>query len=155
MRSRPSRPPSPSPCACAVERDRRTRALDAILGAEGAARLWLTLEQTFGGLVSLGVARETALATVRTVALDSVPPQRLAAYRYVQKYSGQDVDTSDVATELGLPTTSARRVLEDLAAYRLINRMKQGEGKADLWVKTTWEQDERKQAREERARLAL
>jgi hypothetical protein len=69
----------------AVERDRRTRELDAVLGAEGAARLWLTLEQTFGGLVSLGIARETALATVRTIALDSVPPQRLAAYRYVQK----------------------------------------------------------------------
>jgi hypothetical protein len=122
----------------AVERDRRTRELDAVLGAEGAARLWLTLEQTFGGLVSLGIARETALATVRTIALDSVPPQRLAAYRFVQKYSGQDVETSDVAGELGLPITSTRRVLEDLAAYRLLKRVKQ---------------DEREQAREERARL--
>jgi hypothetical protein len=65
----------------AVERDRRTRELDAVQGAEGAARLWLTLEQTFGGLLSLGIARETALATVRSIALDSVPPQRIAAYR--------------------------------------------------------------------------
>jgi hypothetical protein len=108
----------------AVDRDRRTRELDAVLGAEGAARLWLTLKQTFGGLVSLGIARETALATVRTIALDSVPPQRLAAYRYVQKYSGQDVQTTDVAAELGLPTVTTRRVLEDLAAYRLIKREK-------------------------------
>jgi hypothetical protein len=140
----------------AVERDRRTREIDAVHGAEGSARIWLTLEQTFGGLVSLGIARETALATVKTIALDSVPPQRLAAYRFVQKYSDQDVTTSDVADDLGLPTVTARRVLEDLAAYRLIKRMKQqSANKPDLWIRTTWEEDERRQSIEERARLGL
>ena len=40
---------------------------------------------------------------------------------------------------LKLPTTTVRRVLEELAAYRLIKRLSQGQGKADLWVWCDWE----------------
>ena len=58
----------------AIARDRRTHDIEAIYGAEGAARLWLTLEQIFCGLVTLGATREIALAVVKTIALDSVPP---------------------------------------------------------------------------------
>src|SRR5207249_1783634 len=101
----------------AVERDRRTRELDAIYGAEGTARLGLTLDQLLAGLDVLGVERKLARKVIKSVALDSVPPLRLAAYRCIQKYN--DLETGDVAIQLGLPTVSARRVLEDLAAYGL------------------------------------
>jgi hypothetical protein len=124
----------------AVERDRRTREMEMILGAEGPARLMLTLERLLAGFDTLGVKRALALEMIESVALDSVPPTRLAAYRCVQKYG--DVETADVAIELGLPTITIRRVLEDLAAYGLVERQGRGQGKADHWLKTAWEQDE-------------
>jgi hypothetical protein len=47
-----------------------------------------------------------------------------------------------VATALGLPTITVRRVLEDLAAYGLINRESGGSGNADKWTKGNWENEE-------------
>jgi DNA-binding IclR family transcriptional regulator len=50
--------------------------------------------------------------------------------------------TTDVAANLGLPTTTTRRILEDLAAHGLISRHPQGQGKADRWKRTTWAAEE-------------
>jgi predicted ArsR family transcriptional regulator len=66
------------------------------------------------------------------VALDSVPPIRRGAYEIVTKH--RDVETTDVAIGLGLPTNTVRRALEDLCAYQLVNRHSQGAGKADRWT---------------------
>src|SRR5262249_2526664 len=116
---------------------RRTREIDAIYGAEGTARIGLALERLLAGLDPLEVARTKALEVVNAVALDSVPPLRRRAYECVKKYSEQNpsdlVETSDVAIELSLPTNTARRILEDLAAHGLVIRRSQGQGKADLW----------------------
>ena len=49
-----------------------------------------------------------------------------------------DPGKADVATALGLPTSTTRRVLEDLAAYRLVTRESQGQGKSDLWHCAYW-----------------
>jgi hypothetical protein len=124
----------------AVARDRRNNEIDAIYGAEGTARVGLALERLLAGLDTLGVKRATAMDVVLAVALDSVPPQRRAAYECVCKY--RDVKTADVAIELGLPTNTTRRVLEDLTAYRLLERQSLGQGKADVWVKANWEAEE-------------
>lgn len=43
------------------------------------------------------------------------------------------IETAQIAAALGLPTTTVRRVLEDLAAYQLAVREKQGSGNSDLW----------------------
>jgi hypothetical protein len=134
----------------AIERDRRTREIEAIYGAEGTARIGLSLVQLLHGLDVLGVPRETAMGVVLSVALDSVPPIRRRAYEAVckyddpEKYKDGPPETKDIALELGLPTTTARRALEDLTAYGLIDRRKKptkdgGEGKIDLWVKYFWE----------------
>ena len=98
------------------------------------------MERLLAGLDTLGMDRKQALAIVTEVALDSVPPLRRRAYDTVCKYS--NVETADVAIELGLPTNSARRVLEDLEAHGLIIRTSQGQGKPHLWNKSTWEADE-------------
>jgi hypothetical protein len=124
-----------------IARDRQSREIEAVYGAEGPARLMLTLERLLAGLDTLGVERETALAVVDRIAFDSTPPTRLAAYRYVEEYGGDDVGTAAVATALGLPTITARRALEEIAAYRLIDRQSQGQGKSDLWRLRGWEQD--------------
>jgi hypothetical protein len=116
----------------AVERDRGSRELEYVYGAEGTARLGLTLERLLAGLDTLGVDRKVALEVVETVAMDSVPPQRRQAYEWLSG-NGQ-ASTSDVATALGLPTNTVRRVLENLAAYDLLTRMHGEPGKPDEWV---------------------
>jgi hypothetical protein len=60
----------------AVERDHRTREMEAVLGAEGVARIGLTLERLLAGLDTLGVERAQALRVVESIAMDSVPPLR-------------------------------------------------------------------------------
>jgi predicted ArsR family transcriptional regulator len=64
--------------------------------------------------------------------MDSVPPIRRNAYELVTRH--QDIGTGHVAIGLGLPTTTARRALEDLAAHRLIERHKHGQ--VDRWTAT-------------------
>jgi predicted ArsR family transcriptional regulator len=80
--------------------------------------------------------RKKALGVVREVALDSVPPLRRRAYAFIE--DNDNAETADVATSLGLPTTTTRRILEDLAAHGLIARHSQGQGKADRWKRTAW-----------------
>jgi hypothetical protein len=123
----------------AVARDGRTRELEAVLGAEGTARIGLALERLLAGLDVLGVDRETALEVVEAVALDSVPPTRRSAYEHLHSHYPSEPSTTELAEVLELPTTTVRRVLEELAAYRLIRRKSQGQGKADLWGWRDWE----------------
>jgi hypothetical protein len=122
----------------AVDRDRHTREVEYIFGAEGPARLGLTLERLLAGLDTLSVNRATAMDVVEAVAKDSVPPLRRRAYEFLagrQDLVGgpEFVPTSAVAEALGLPTNTARRALEDLAAYALVKRIAGGQGKADQW----------------------
>jgi hypothetical protein len=117
----------------AVKRDYRTRELEDIYGAEGPARLGKTLERVLSGLDCLGVKRGKARKVVRTIAFDSVPPNRLRVYRHLKKISPAWADTSTTAKAVDLPTVTARRVLEELVVYGLAERDKQGQGKADLW----------------------
>lgn len=128
----------------AVERDRNSREIEAIYGAEGTARIGLTLERLLAGLDTLGLDREIALDVVEQVAMDSVPPLRRRAYEYLISLRPDltgiaKAETSAVAKVLGLPTVTVRRALEDLAAYGLVERVSQGAGKADLWTAHPWE----------------
>jgi hypothetical protein len=132
----------------AVQRDYRSRELEAIYGAEGTARIGLALERLLAGLDALGMDRKRALKVVEDVALDSVPPLRRRAYECVRKYSERHnpVETADVAIDLGLPTNTARRILEELAAHGLVIRRSQGKGKPDIWDAAPWEAEEARQA---------
>jgi hypothetical protein len=116
-----------------TKRDRYTRELEYTYGAEGPARLGLTLERLFAGLDSLGVERATAFAVIKTIAFDSVPPTRLSVYRHLQNIAPNWADTATVANAIRLPTTTARRTLEELVSYDLVERSRQGQGKADIW----------------------
>jgi hypothetical protein len=123
----------------AVERDRHSREIEAVYGAEGTARIGLALERLLAGLDTLGVDRATALGVVTSIAMDSVPPLRRQAFE-VLRAQGENltgeveaIETSEVAAAVGLPTVTVRRALEDLAAYGLVERISQGKGKPDLW----------------------
>ena len=63
-----------------VDRDRYSREIEAVYGAEGAGRIGLALERLLAGLDVVGVDRETALQIVEKVTLDSVPPIRRKVY---------------------------------------------------------------------------
>jgi hypothetical protein len=124
-----------------VERDRVKREIESIPGAEGPGRMALCLERLLAGLGALGLERKRAFAVMKTVAMDSVPPLRRQTYEYL--CANRDafgtlvkMETPDIAEELGLPTNTVRRALEDLAAYHLVKRVKGGKGKADGWIAT-------------------
>jgi hypothetical protein len=117
----------------AVKRDYRTRELEDIYGAEGTARFGKALERVLSGLDCLGVKRSKARKVVRTIAFDSVPPNRLSVYRYLKRLKGALADTPAIATAVEVPTMTARRALEELMIYGLAERRPQGPGMADLW----------------------
>jgi hypothetical protein len=116
-----------------VDRDRYTREIEVVHGAEGTARLFLCLERLLAGLDMLGVDRETALMVVKSVAMDSVPPIRRRAYEYLTEVAPRQMETAEVAERLRLPNNTVRRHLEDLAAYGLIKRITGEKGEEDHW----------------------
>jgi hypothetical protein len=127
-----------------IARDRQTRDIESVYGAKGVARLGLTLERLLAGLDTLGVARKTALRVIKAVALDSVPPNRRAAYDHLtalRKRGKEAVNTTTIRDALALPTNTVRRILEELAAYGLVDCRPQGQGKADLWAALDWERE--------------
>ena len=120
-----------------VDRDRHSRELEAVYGAEGPGRLGLSLERLLAGLDIIGVDRETALAIAEKAALDSVPPIRRKVY---DALGGGPKTTREVATAISLPTSTTRRALEDIAAHRLASRQraKNEEGndsRDDIWTR--------------------
>lgn len=123
-----------------VERDRVTREIELIPGAEGPARLAVTLERLLAGLDTLNCERDLALRVVRRVALDCLPPLRLRLLNELAARP-EPATTSSLAVAVDTPTVTAKRTLEDLAAYRLITRISQGKGKPDLWQLASWTRD--------------
>jgi FaeA-like protein len=121
-----------------VERDRNTKDIELVHGAEGPARLALALERLVSGLDALGADREHALAIVRRVALDSVPVLRIRLLRWLAEAT-EPVKTSTIAAALDLPTNTVRYRLQELAAYKLVSREAAAQhGEADLWEITRW-----------------
>jgi hypothetical protein len=124
-----------------VARDPRTRDIEHIFGEEGTARIGLMAERLLSGLDVLGVERPRALQVVESVLTDSVPSIRRDAYEYARTRKNglghfEEFKTTALANELGLPTTTTRYALEDLAAYKLVaRRSMQTEGgkQTDFW----------------------
>jgi predicted ArsR family transcriptional regulator len=89
------------------------------------------------GLRLLGVDDDDAWRVTVKVALDSMPATRLQVLDLLlDQYEA--VPTTTVAAALGLPSSTTRRVLEDLAAHGAVARISQGKGKTDLWNVTDW-----------------
>lgn len=91
------------------------------------------MERVLAGLDTIGCERAVAMDVIRRLARDSVPPLRRKALDYLLSQD-DPATTKDVGVTIGLPSVTARRVLEDLAAYHLVIRIDQGQGKADLWT---------------------
>jgi hypothetical protein len=118
-----------------VEREAyASREIELIPDPEAPARFAIALASLLEGLLLLGLSNEVAWRLVRKVALDSMPAQRL---RVLEFLTGAEARTNpETGTALGLPTTTARRTLEDLAAHGLVRRAK--DGQADSWSLAAW-----------------
>jgi hypothetical protein len=121
-----------------VSRDRYSREIESIHGAEGPARIGLSLERLLAGLHTIGLDRDAAMRVVETIALDSTPPIRRRAFELL---SEKAITTRTVAQALKLPTTTARRALEELDAQGLAKRSRgttddgeEKKGGADEWT---------------------
>jgi hypothetical protein len=115
-----------------VYRDGYSREIDDVPELESPARLAKQMCCLEVALEVLGHDEESALAIVRRVGADSVPPTRVSVLRHLMAGEARQI-TADVATALNMPTKTAHRVLEDLAALQLVERHSGGQGRADEW----------------------
>jgi hypothetical protein len=116
-----------------VYRDGYSREIDDIPELEAPPRFGKELLGLHLGLQAIGHDESSAMDVVRRVAGDCIPPGRLAVLKYLVDADGEQ-PTADVATALGAPTKTTHRILEDLAALRLVVRVSRGPGRADLWL---------------------
>jgi hypothetical protein len=125
----------------AVDRHRFTTEIEVVHGAEGTARLGLSLERLLAGLDTLGVDRDVALNVVEQVAMDSTPPIRRRAYEYLSRIKPQAAEIADIVVNVRIPEKTLRRHLENLAAQDLIRHIPAekrdefgyDESSGDLW----------------------
>jgi hypothetical protein len=126
-------------CRSAVERDGYSRDIELIPEPEAPTRLVIVLDRLLAGLDAIGVQRETAWTVVGKAALDSIPAIRRAV---LDALLGVDdlTETPAIAEQLGYPTQTTRRVLEDLTAHGIVQRVRaaKGEKNVDRWKLTEW-----------------
>jgi energy-coupling factor transporter ATP-binding protein EcfA2 len=126
-------------CRSTVERDGYSREIELIPEAEVPTRLAIVLDRLLAGLDAIGVERKVAWEVVVKAALDSIPATRSAVLR-VLYLAGELTSTTAVAQELGYPTNTTRRVLEDLTAHGVAIRVKPAPGQqnVDQWALSAW-----------------
>jgi hypothetical protein len=119
-----------------VERDTyKTREIELIPDAEAPARFVNVLASLLEGLVLIGLDARTAWALVSKVAFDSMPAQRRVTIEHL--LAVEKTTTKEAAVVLGVPTTTARRTLEDLTAHGVVARWPGKEpGEPDTWTLT-------------------
>ena len=120
----------------AVERDRYHREIELIPSSEMPGRLARTLRCLFQGLQTIGVTTEECWRLTSQVALDCIPDVRRKALEFLIGQT-EPVETTVVADALAYPTTTARRVLEDLTGHRLVCRFSSEQGKSHKWQITS------------------
>jgi hypothetical protein len=123
----------------AVERDGYNQEVLTIPEPEGPARFLLSLRRLMGGLEAIGCTPAEVWNVLGRVAIDSMPATRR---RLLEELVASDKErgTADLGTATDLPTSTAKRHLEDLALLGLADRRKKGtsEMAPDLWVASTF-----------------
>jgi hypothetical protein len=115
-----------------VARDYRDKTIEYQPLPEGPARMAKALLRLGKALATVRGqdAIDAAVAGLLTkIALDSVPPKRLAAVRSLAREATW-VTTRELGFAINLPTTSVTYLLEDLDALRIIDKRVQGGGDA-------------------------
>lgn len=124
----------------AVERDNYNREILLVPGPEAPTRFTIMLKRLLAGMYAIGMEKSDAWRVLAKVALDSIPALRLAIMTTLDDYNGQ-LSTNDLAAAVRHPSTTTRRACEDLVAHGLIDKTRQGEGKAHLWELTAFSKE--------------
>lgn len=116
-----------------VARDFRDKSIDYTPLAEGPARMAKALLRLGKGLATVrgedAIDDDVADLLIK-VALDSIPPKRLGAVRYLAALDSWE-RTRKIALRLRLPTSSATYLLEDLAALDVVEKRVERKDDAD------------------------
>lgn len=126
--------------------DDSKREVSYIAESEMTSRVYKQLYLISKTLIMMngGTWNEEDTGIVRNLARSSIHSMRFNLITHIMSYATQ-VKTQTLATELGYPTSTTRRYLEDLTAIsmdggekRILKRTYQGKGKSDLWELTPW-----------------
>jgi len=123
-----------------VPRDRYTREITDLPSPEIPTRLTQQLGSlACGHAVLEGRNRvcEKDLSLIAATAITCIPTRRRLILERLFEASVSETTTA-IAKSVDLPTNTARRDLEDLTALKLVRRITQGPGKADLWELTLY-----------------
>ena len=120
-----------------VERDSYTREITLVHPREAPGRLALGLLRLLQGCRAVGADSATAWRVVAKVALDCIPPIRMAVLSAV---APEPLTTSALALRLDYPVNTVRRAAEDLTAHGVLYRSKETEkqNSADIWAHSEW-----------------
>lgn len=117
-----------------VERDAwTTRDILTVPEPEAPARFAKEIAGLVAALLAMGHDEDSASQLVARIAADSMPPVRRAVLGALR--SSPERSTPGVADDIGLPTTTTTRILEDLAALGILERLAGpgGPGGAHRW----------------------
>jgi hypothetical protein len=121
-----------------VERESySSREIELVPDPEVPGRLVGVLASILESLRLIGLDDRVSWPLVIKVAFDSMPAQRRKLLEHLIG-SPEPLTTTAAATNIGLPTTTVRRTLEDLAAHHLLARGSGGEGRPDRWAVSDW-----------------
>lgn len=124
-------------CRSAVDRDAfSSREIELIPGAESPARFVKVLAQLLKGMEAIGLSRQRSWELVSKVAIDSMPELRRRVV--LEMINQSETTNSRVATALDYPANTTRRVLEELACYGVVERVKLDGKRDDEWLVTDW-----------------
>jgi len=118
-----------------------------IPGIEAPNRMVKVLAQLQRGLRLIGVDYQSAWHLVEKTAMDSMQElRRKLLINMLDNHAGATpIPTNEAATLVGYPTNTARRVLEDISCYGVVERILRGsEGgssTSDTWLLTDWTLD--------------
>ena len=116
-----------------VDRDSYSREIVLVHDSEGPARIARQLHKLFCALLNMGIEGDEARIIASKVALDSIPSPRREILMHLLENGEQK--TAQIATALDLPTRTAERSCEELAAHGVFQRGKAGEADnaANVW----------------------
>jgi hypothetical protein len=119
----------------------KDREIELVPEAEAPGRLVVQLGLLLAALRLIGLDDGTAWSIVSKVAMDSMPTLRRQVLELL--VTGKDgLPTPSVAVALDVPTTTCRRVLQDLTAHQVLQRITGDPGAPDSWRATAWTRDQ-------------
>lgn len=111
-----------------------SREIELIPEAELPTRLSKQLITLYTALSLIsGGFTEQDYELIYKIGIDTLPQNRKAVINALLEADGSQ-ETAEIATTIGYPTNTTRRILEDLSGLKLIDRESYGKGFADKWI---------------------